>query len=168
MLVGVESTASTGESGRRPCCTLPGCRGLCPPGPRPGCTTSVQSRGLSRWKRPFAACCLAPQTICGRWCGALKLSHCPLGFKVTILKPGLACGLPEASRTDPQMGRCCQQPLLFPHLGTASHQRPFLFNLRHICKVYGGFSFEKQKIPQVLLFESFFSPDYEGLFFAEV
>lgn len=63
VLVGMERTASTGESGRRPCCTLPGCHGLGPPGPRPGCTASVQSRGRPRWKRPFAVSRLAPQTI---------------------------------------------------------------------------------------------------------
>lgn len=91
---------------------------------------------------------------------ALKLSHCPLGFKVTILKSGLACGLPDASRMDPRgWGAAASSPCSLPSR-TAYSQRPFFFfffNLCHVCKVYGGFSFEKQKNPQVL-FGIFFSP----------
>lgn len=34
-----------------------------------------------------------------------------------------------------------------------------------ICKAYGGFSFEKQKIPKFCYLKSFFPQYYEGFFF---
>lgn len=69
---------------------------------------------------------------------------------VTELKSGLCVALRKGFRD-----RRCQQPALCPRLRNASSQGATLFNLLPICKAYGGFSFEKQKIPQLCSLKSF-------------
>ena len=116
----------------------------------------------------FPSVAQLPRIRVERWRGALKWSHPPLGFRPCVWSPRGQNAAGFRDGASGVGGLSCRQPLLFPCLRKASRQRPLL-NLLNISKAYDGFSFEKPKISQVLLFEIFFFPQvYEGFLFLEV
>lgn len=102
--VGMESTASTGESGPAP---LPESRWVSRP--LPSCSPQARRRHQplitwtadTRWIGRVSDCRLAPQNVRGEVLEVLGPSHCLLEFTVTELKSGPVCGAPEDSQDRP-------------------------------------------------------------------
>lgn len=148
MLVGMQSTASTGESGHCPC-----------PPARPGqAHTGVQSLGFQHQvERMLHRVLLSSPEHVWKVLWGFKTLPLPWGSRWVFLKA--ECGAPSAGppSAGPPGRRLWPAALTRPQKRCELEVFPCSFTLLS-GKLRVGFSFENQKIPQVLLFEIIFPP----------